>query len=101
MTNGVINILEGTIDNIYEEFSNKTEDTLNNITNNILNGTYQHTDETTTKEKGEDSYYRGYANKYNVLYKYHNKKGDKSIEEDGILTNYYGTIISDHDTGIF
>lgn len=101
LTNGVINISEGTIDNIYEEFSNKTEDTLNNITNNILNGTYQHTDETTTKENGKDSYYRGYANKYNVLYKYHHKKGDKPIEDDGILTNYYGTIISDHDTGIF
>ena len=101
LTNGVIDISEGTIDNIYEEFSNKTEDTLNNITNNILNGTYQHTDETTTKESGKDTYYRGYANEYNVLYKYHHKKGDKPIEEDGILTNYYGTIISDHDTGIF
>ncbi len=101
LTNGVIDISEGTIDNIYEEFSNKTEDTLNNITNNILNGTYQHTDETTTKENGKDTYYRGYANEYNVLYKYHHKKGDKPIEEDGILTNYYGTIISNHDTGIF
>ena len=101
LTNGVIDISEGTIDNIYEEFSNKTDDTLNNITNNILNGTYQHTDETVTKENGKDTYYRGYANKENVLYKYHHHKGDKPIEEDGILNNYYGTIISDHDTGIF
>lgn len=101
LTNGVIDISEGTIDNIYEEFSNKTDDTLNNITNNILNGTYQHTDETVTKENGKDTYYRGYANKENVLYKYHYHKGDSPIEEDGILNNYYGTIISDHDTGIF
>ena len=36
LTNGVIDISEGTIDNIYEEFSNKTDDTLNNITNNIF-----------------------------------------------------------------
>ena len=101
LTNGVIDISEGTIDNIYEEFSNKTDDTLNNITNNILNGTYQHTDETVTKENGKDTYYRGYANEENVLYKYHHHKGDAPIEEDGILNNYYGTIISDHDTGIF
>lgn len=101
LTNGIINISEGTIDNIYEDFSNKTDDTLNNITNNLLNGTYQHTDETNTKENGKDTYYRGYANCKNVLYKYHHHKGDKPIEEDGILTNYYGTIISDHDTGIF
>ena len=101
LTNGIIDISEGTIDNIYEEFSNKTEETLTNITNNILNGSYQHTDETVTKLNGQDTYYRGYANKENVLYKHHLNKGDRPIEEDGILTNYYGTIISDHDTGIF
>ena len=95
------NISEGTIDNIYEEFSFKAEDTLLNITSNLLNGKYQHTDETVTKENGKDSYYRGYANKENVLYKYHNHKGDKPIEEDGILTDYFGTIITDHDTGMF
>ena len=101
LTDGIINISEGTIDNIYEDFSCKCDDTLNNITTNILNGSYQHTDETTTKENGKDSYYRGYANSENVIYKYHHHKGDKPIEEDGILTNFYGTIISDHDTGIF
>lgn len=101
LTSGIIDISEGTIDNIYEEFSDKTDETLNNITNNILNSSYQHTDETVTKLNGKDTYYRGYANKENVLYKHHLNKGDKPIEEDGILTNYYGTIISDHDTGIF
>lgn len=100
-TDGIVDISEGTIDNTYEEFSSKLDDTLGNITNNLLNGPYQHTDETTTKENGKYAYYRGYANKENVLYKYHHYKGDKPIEEDGILTNYFGTIISDHDTGIF
>lgn len=100
-THKIINLSEGTIDNIYTEFSNKSEGTVLNITNNLLNGKFQHTDETVTSENGKDTYYRGYANSLNVLYKYHAHKGDKPIEEDGILTNYYGTIISDHDTGIF
>lgn len=100
-SNGIIDISEGTIDNVYEEFSNKCEDTINNITNNILNGKYQHTDETTTKENGKDTYYRGYANKQNVLYKYHHRKGDKPIKDDNILTNFFGTIVSDHEVGIF
>ena len=100
-SNGIINISPGTIDNIYEEFSNKSEGTINNITNNILNGKYQHTDETTTKENGKDSYYRGYANKQNVLYKYHHNKGDNPIKEDNILTDFFGTVISDHEIGIF
>lgn len=101
LSNGIIDISEGTIDNIYEEFSNKSIDTISNITNNILNGKYQHTDETTTSENGQDSYYRGYANANNVIYKYHHHKGDKPIEEDGILTNFFGTVISDHEVGIF
>lgn len=101
LSDGIIDISEGTIDNIYNKFDEMLDETLNNITTNLLNGTYQHTDETVTKENGKDTYYRGYANCKNVLYKYHHHKGDKPIEEDGILTNYYGTIISDHDTGIF
>lgn len=100
-SNGIINISEGTIDNIYKEFSDKSEETINNIANNILNGKYQHTDETTTSENGKETYYRGYANSQNVLYKYHQHKGDTPIEEDNILTRYFGTIISDHEVGIF
>jgi len=98
---GIIDISEGTIDNIYEDFFYKSLNTINNITTNLLNGKYQHTDEITTKENGKDSYYRGYANETNVLYKYHHHKGDTPIEEDNILPNFYGTIISDHDVGIF
>lgn len=100
-TDCLVNLSEGTIDNIYEDFSNKCEDTILNITNNLLNGTYQHTDETVTSENGKDTYYRGYANKENVLYKYHHNKGDKPIIEDGILKKYFGTLITDHDTGMF
>lgn len=100
-SNGIINISEGTVDNIYEEFSMKSEETLNNVINNILNGNYQHTDETTTSESGKTSYYRGYANPTNVLYKYHHHRGDDPIEEDNILTRFFGTIISDHEVGIF
>ena len=101
LTDNVINLSQGTVDNIYTEFSNKLDDTVNNITTNLMNGTYQHTDETTTKENGKEVYYRGYANAENVLYKYHHHKGDVPIEEDGILTSFFGTIISDHDKGIF
>ena len=101
LTNGIVKLSQGTIDNIYKDFSSKTENTLNNITTNILNGKYTHTDETVTSENGKESYYRGYGNQYNILYKYHHKKGDVPIKEDNILTNYYGTIISDHDLGVF
>ena len=101
LTNGIVNLSQGTIDNIYKDFSNKTTETLKNITINILNGKYTHTDETVTSENGKETYYRGYGNKDNILYKYHHKRGDNPIKEDNILTNYYGVVISDHEPGIF
>ncbi len=100
-TNGLVNLSEGTIDNIYKDFSNKCEDSILNIIKNLFNGPSQHTDETATSENGKVTYYRGYANKYNVLYKYHHNKGDKPIKEDNILENYFGVLITDHDTGMF
>ena len=101
LTGGILKLSEGSLNNFYKDFSKKSEATINNITTNILNGSYQHTDETTTSQNGKESYYRAYANPSNVLYKYHERKGDKPIIEDGILNIYYGTIISDHEVGIF
>lgn len=101
LTDNIVKMSEGTIDNIYEEFSNKTTNTLENIKNNLLNGSYQHTDETVTRESGKDKYYRGYANIENVLFKYHSQKGDKPIIEDNILPLFLGILISDHENGIF
>ena len=101
LTDGIINLSQGTIDNIYQNFSYKTVGTLNNITKNIINAKYTHTDETVTSENGKETYYRGYGNKNNVLYKYHHRKGDTPIKEDNILNNFYGTIISDHEVGLF
>lgn len=101
ITNGLITLSEGTISNFYEEFSNKAKPTVNNIVENIKNGSYTHTDETCTSQNGKETYFRGYANKFNVIYFYHHKKGDAPILQDNIITNYYGTIISDHDVGVF
>ena len=100
-TNGFINLSQGTIDNTYTELSDKAEATLNNIVTDLINAPYLHTDETTTNANGKETYYRGYANPKSVLYKFHDCKGDKPIIEDNILNNYFGTIISDHEPGIF
>ena len=76
---------ETEIVNLIHRLSPKTTEILNNITTNLLNEKYTHTDETVTGEKEKESYYWGYGNKYNVLYKYHHKKGDEPIKEDNIL----------------
>lgn len=101
ITNGVIKISNGTLVNFVKEFSNKTIPTLNNITNNLLKESSMHTDETSSKYNGKNSFVRVYDNERNALYKAHLRKGHKPIIEDNILPIYTGTIISDHDTTVY
>lgn len=55
-------------------------------------------DETTNNNKW---YIRNYSNSETVVYKPHQKKGHKQIEEHNILTKYTGGIMHDHDTAMY
>lgn len=101
LTNNVINLSEGTVMNIYQEFSNKAKFSLINIENNLLNAKTMNTDETTSKQNGKLVYFRNYGNSTNALYKAHRNKGHEPIQKDNILTKYAGTIIGDHDTTLY
>ena len=101
LTNNIIKISEGTIYNFYKEFSQKSIKSLNNIKENLLDYKTMNTDEITTKYNGSNAYFRGYGNKLNVIYMPHTNKGHKPIKEDGIITNYNGIIIGDHDTTLY
>lgn len=98
ITNNIINISNGTLVNFLYEFSNKSDSTLKNIENNILNGKINYTDETTAKFNKKNIFVRNYSNERNVIYKAHNHKGHKPILEDNILPRFYGGIMGDHDT---
>lgn len=101
LTNGIINISQGTLVNFSEEFSNKSIPTLLNIKNNLLNGKNMGTDETSAKYNKKNIYVRNYSNSANVLYKAHERKGHDPIKEDNILPIYTGGIIGDHDTVLY
>lgn len=98
ITNNVINISNGTLVNFLYEFSNKSERTINNIENNILNGKTTFSDETSAKFNKKNLNVRNYSNEKNVVYKAHKNKGHKPILEDNILPRFCGGIMGDHDT---
>ena len=98
ITNNVINISNGTLVNFLYEFSNKSERTINNIENNILNGETTFSDETSAKFNKKNLNVRNYSNERNVVYKAHKNKGHKPILEDNILPRFCGGIMGDHDT---
>ena len=101
ITNNVINISNGTLVNFLYEFSSKSESTINNLENNILNGKITFTDETTAKFNKKNMYVRNYSNKQNVVYKAHKHKGHNPIKEDNILPRFCGGIMGDHDTTLY
>lgn len=98
ITNNVINISNGTLVNFLYEFSSKSELTINNLENNILNSKINYTDETTAKFNKKNLYVRNYSNEETVIYKVHKNKGHKPILEDNILPRFLGGIMGDHDT---
>lgn len=101
ITNNVINISNGTLVNFLYEFSSKSEPTLDNLENNILNSKIDYTDETSSKFNKKNLFVRNYSNNETVIYKVHKNKGHKPILEDNILPRFCGGIMGDHDTTLY
>lgn len=100
ITDGFLTISKGTLMNFKEEFSLKSQPSLQNIVKHLKNKTRIWTDETNSKKNGKKIYARNYSNKESVIYKMNEHKGHTPIKEDGILTDYIGGIMADHDTTI-
>jgi len=101
ITNKVINISNGTLVNFLYEFSSKSESTLNNLENNILNSKINYIDETTAKINKKNLYVKNYSNEEIVIYKVHKNKGHKPILGDNILPRFLGGIMGDYDTKLY
>lgn len=101
ITNEVITLSNGTLVNFLYEFSNKSEESIKNLEQDILNGKNTFTDETGTKFNKKNMFIRNYSNENTVVYKAHKNKGHKPIIEDNILPNFYGGIMGDHDTTLY
>lgn len=101
VTNNVINISNGTLVNFLYEFSKKSNQTINILTQDILDSRNIFTDETGTKFNKKNMYVRNYSNENTVIYKAHKNKGHNPIKEDNILTNFCGGIMGDHDTALY
>ena len=101
ITDGILNISNGTLVNFLREFSNKSKASLDNLEYDILNSKNIHTDETGTKFNKKNMYVRNYSNEKSVIYKAHKSKGHKPILEDNILPKFCGRIMVDHDTTLY
>ncbi len=81
ISNGILNISNGTLVNFVKEFGKKSKNTIINLENNFLNGTTGYTDETGAKFEKKKLYVRNYSNEENVVYKVHKNKGHNPIKK--------------------
>ena len=101
ISNDILNISNGTLVNFLYEFGLKSEATINNLEDNLLNGINMFTDETGSKFNKKNMFVRNYSNKQTVVYKAHKHKGHAPIKDDNILTRFTGGIMGDHDTTLY
>lgn len=94
ITNNVINLSKGTINNWMNNFSISLNDEINEIENELLNGYYVNSDDSSIKINGDNSNQLCIANKDNVLLYASNSKSREAWNET-IISKYTGIIVKD------
>ena len=101
ISDGILQISNGTLVNFLNEFSNKSISILDKFESELLDSKTMFTDETSGKYNKFKIYIRNYSNENTVLYKSHKRKGHKAIKEHNILPRFTGGIVHDHDTTMY
>ena len=94
ITNNVINLSKGTINNWMNNFSNALEDEINEIENDLLNGYYVNSDDSSIKINGDNSNQLCIANEKNVLL-YASSSKSREAWNKTIISKYTGIIVKD------
>ena len=98
MSNGGIELSDGTVYNFLAEFNAKAQGCIENIKTKLLNNVVMRVDETGARISGRNMFFRNYSDEKRVLYTANPTKGKKAIEDDNILPQFSGSLIHDHNT---
>ena len=101
LTNGKLNIFNGSIVNFLKSLSLKCEDEIENIKNNILNSKLLFTEATTISCDNKNMFVINYTANNNTYFHVTEKKNKHSIDESNMLTNYTGDLVHDHETVMY
>ena len=98
MSNRALELSEGTIYNFLAEFNAKAKCYIETIKTKLLNNPVLRVDQTGVRINAHNMFLSNYSDEKHVLYTANQTKGKKAIEEDGILPQFVGTLIHDHNT---
>ena len=101
ITHGKINMSNGTIVNHIKKLSFNLEEILNKVKDKILNSRKMYTDATTSRCNNRNISVRNYSTDEHTLLCATNTKSKSDLEKTGILSQYLGTLVHDHEPVIY
>ena len=101
LTNNVLNISTGTIQNFIYELKLKVQPAIANIKNVLLRSEVNHKDETMLFCNGIPRWFHVFGNEKATYYYYHKSRGNTADIEKGLLMIFTGILVHDHMKGLY
>lgn len=101
LTNNVLQLSTGTVQNFIYELKSKVKPAITNIKNFLLRSEVNHKDETMLFCNGLPRWFHVFGNKEATYYYYHKSRGNKADIEKGLLMIFTGTLVHDHMKGLY
>lgn len=101
ITDGTVDLSEGTIAKWNVDLSGKLTHAVENIKDKLLTQPVLHKDETGVRVNGVLNWFHVLGNKDYTLYFSHKKRGNEADKEIDILPAYGGTLVHDHLKGLY
>lgn len=101
ISDGLITLSKGTIVNFTKEFNKKSSYLIEKIKERILNSELMNTDATTSRCENKNVCVRTHSTDKSTLLVPTYRKSKKCIEEAGILNNYTGNLVHDHEAVMY
>ena len=97
-TDGALALSDGTVYHFLAEWDRKAIPFIESTKTKLLNNEILHVDETGARVNVRNMFFRNYSDGKRVLYTANQTKGKKAIEDDGILPQFAGVLVHDHNT---
>jgi transposase len=101
LTNGTINLSEGTIAKWNKDLANELAPVITQIKKDLLTSPVLHKDETGIRINKTIEWFHVLGNKTKTLYFSHSKRGNVADNEIELLPIYSGTLVHDHLKGLY
>lgn len=101
ISGNALSVSKGSIYGFCKKFARQSQASTEQIKNELLNAKTIGTDATVVTINGETAYIRNQSTSDAVLYSAMENKSKDTLKKTGILSDYTGTLVHDHETAVY